>query len=125
MEKQYHAWDWHTLAQFSVTAANLDHLIWDLQCKLGETHRMLNQRDDDATTDEEINIVNADTDRLYEIEERLEQAEEAVENLYKIRALIEAIGTPPEEEEEEDSDEPGFDVWEIADMAQALYPEAR
>lgn len=127
MEKQYHAWHWTNVASFRTTVSNLDGLIWALQFGLDETHRMLKQRDDAATTIEELIIADADADRLHEIEERLEQAEEAVENLRKISELIDALGTPPEEEEEgdDDSDEPDFDVWEIADMAQTLYPEAR
>lgn len=97
MEKQYHAWHWTNVASFRTTVSNLDGLIRALQFGLDETHRMLNQRDDAATTDEEIAIVNADFDRLYEIEERLEQAEEAVENLRKISELIDALGTPADD----------------------------
>ena len=97
MGKQYHAWDWHTLSNFRVTGENLSRLIWDLQGGLRGTHRMLNQRNDAATTDEEIDIVNADFDRLYEIEERLDEAEEAIENLRKISELIDALGTPADD----------------------------
>lgn len=126
MGKQYHAWHWTNVASFRTTVSNLDGLIWSLQSGLDETHRMLKQRDDDATTIEELIIADADADRLHEIEERLEQAEEAVKNLRKISELIDAIGTPPDDDDsDDDSDEPDFDVWEIADMAQALYPEAR
>ena len=93
----YHAWHWTNVASFRATVSNLGGLIWSLQFGLDATHRMLNQRDDAATTDEEIAIVNADFDRLYEIEERLEQAEEAVENLRKISELIDALGTPADD----------------------------
>lgn len=94
MEKQYHAWHWTNLSSFHATTENLHGLIRALQFGLDATHRMLNQRDDAATTDEEIAIVNADFDRLAELEDRLDEAEEAIENLRKISELIDALGTP-------------------------------
>lgn len=131
MEKQYHAWHWTTLASLHATVENLDHYIWSLQSGLDETQRMAYRRDREAVTEEEIVIAEADNARLREIEKLLFDAAVAVEKLRDLQDLIDALGTPADTEfydtddDGDDSDEPDFDVWEIADMAQALYPEAR
>lgn len=127
MEKQYHAWHWTTLASLHATVENLDGRIWSLQSNLYKTQRMAQERADEAVTEEEIVIAEADNARLREIEKLLFDAAVAVEKLRALQDLIDALGTPADTEfyDTDDSDEPDFDVWEIADMAQALYPEAR
>jgi len=99
MEKQYHAWDWHTLASFHATISNLEGYHHHLELYLDDTQRMAWGRFDEATTDEEIAIANADVDRVREIDDLIFELGTAIAKMHALEDLIEELGTPPTDDD--------------------------